>query len=38
MSQAMNELLALSAVDLRRAIGTKEISPVELLEAAIATD
>jgi len=28
--------LALSAVDLRRRIGTKEISPVELLEAAIA--
>lgn len=36
MSQVMNELLALSAVDLRRGIGTKEISPVELLEAAIA--
>src|SRR5690348_5482357 len=35
MPQAMNELLALSAVDLRRGIGTKEISPVELLEAAI---
>ena len=32
----MNELLALSAVDLRRGIGTKEISPVEILEAAIA--
>jgi amidase len=32
----MNELLGLSAVDMRRAIGTKEISPVELLEAAIA--
>ena len=33
----MNEqLLALSSVELRRRIGTKEISPVELLEAAIA--
>jgi Asp-tRNA(Asn)/Glu-tRNA(Gln) amidotransferase A subunit family amidase len=30
------ELLALSSVELRRHIGTKEISPVELLEAAIA--
>ena len=29
------ELLALSAVELRRRIGTKEISPVELLEACI---
>lgn len=29
------ELLSLSAVDLRRRIGAKEISPVELLEAAI---
>jgi Asp-tRNA(Asn)/Glu-tRNA(Gln) amidotransferase A subunit family amidase len=28
-------LLAMSAVELRRRIGTKEISPVELLEAAI---
>ena len=30
------ELLALEAVELRRRIGTKEISPVELLEACIA--
>ena len=30
------ELLNLSAVQLRRRIGTKEISPVELLEACIA--
>ena len=30
------ELLALSSVELRRRIGTKEISPVELLEACIA--
>jgi Asp-tRNA(Asn)/Glu-tRNA(Gln) amidotransferase A subunit family amidase len=29
-------LIALSAVDLRRLIGTRQISPVELLEAAIA--
>ena len=29
------ELLALSAVELRRRIGTKEISPVELLEASL---
>ena len=29
------ELLALSAVELRRRIGTKEISPVELLEACL---
>ena len=35
MAQA-NDLLALSAVELRRLIGTKAISPVELLEAAIA--
>ncbi len=35
MSQA-DGLLALSAVELRRLIGTKDISPVELLEAAIA--
>jgi Asp-tRNA(Asn)/Glu-tRNA(Gln) amidotransferase A subunit family amidase len=28
-------LLALSAVELRRRIGTKEVSPVELLEACI---
>ena len=31
-----DELLALSSVELRRRIGTKEISPVELLEACIA--
>jgi amidase len=31
-----NELVALSAVELRRRIGTKEISPVELLEACLA--
>src|SRR5262245_34940783 len=30
------DLLAMSSVELRRRIGTKEISPVELLEAAIA--
>src|SRR6476661_6370076 len=30
------ELLNLSAVELRRRIGTKEISPVELLDACIA--
>jgi Asp-tRNA(Asn)/Glu-tRNA(Gln) amidotransferase A subunit family amidase len=35
MSQ-VDELLGLSAVELRRRIGTKEISPVELLEASIA--
>jgi Asp-tRNA(Asn)/Glu-tRNA(Gln) amidotransferase A subunit family amidase len=29
------ELLALSAVELRRRIGSKEISPVELLDACI---
>src|SRR4029450_2122661 len=29
------ELLALSSVELRRRIGTKEISPVELLEACL---
>ena len=29
------DLLALSATELRQRIGTKEISPVELLEAAI---
>src|SRR5258705_13810248 len=33
---ANEELLSLSAVELRRRIGTKEISPVELLEACIA--
>src|ERR1700730_2957285 len=32
---AAEELLALSTVELRRRIGTKEISPVELLEASI---
>ena len=32
---ANEELLALSAVELRRRIGTKEISPVELLEASV---
>ena len=32
---ANEELLALSAVELRRRIGTKEISPVELLEASL---
>ncbi|MCB1548683.1 MAG: amidase [Hyphomicrobiaceae bacterium] len=31
-----SELLALSAVEMRRRIGSKEISPVELLEASIA--
>jgi len=30
------ELLALSSVELRRRVGTKEISPVELLEACCA--
>ena len=33
---ANEELLSLSAVELRRRIGSKEISPVELLEACIA--
>src|SRR5258706_15057622 len=32
----MDDLLPRSAVELRRLIGTKEISPVELVEAAIA--
>jgi Asp-tRNA(Asn)/Glu-tRNA(Gln) amidotransferase A subunit family amidase len=32
---ANEELLALSAVEMRRRIGTKEISPVELLEASL---
>jgi len=32
---ANEELLALSSVELRRRIGTKEISPVELLEASL---
>src|SRR6202021_3944012 len=30
-----NELLELTSVEMRRRIGTKEISPVELLESAI---
>jgi amidase len=34
--QGDESLLALSAVELRRRIGTKEISPVELLEASLA--
>jgi amidase len=34
MSQA-DALLALPAVELRRRIGTKDLSPMELLEAAI---
>ena len=33
---AHEELLSLSAVEMRRRVGTKEISPVELLEASIA--
>lgn len=33
---AANELLSLTSVELRRRIGSKEISPVELLEACIA--
>jgi amidase len=36
MSQADEGLLSLSSVELRRRIGTKEISPVELTEASIA--
>src|SRR5262249_5156006 len=31
-----DELLTLSSVEMRRRIGTKEISPVELVEASIA--
>src|SRR5687768_13799166 len=31
-----DEMLALSSVELRRRIGTKEVSPVDLMEAAIA--
>jgi hypothetical protein len=31
-----NELLELTSVEMRRRIGTKEISPVELLEVSIA--
>ena len=33
---APNDLVKLSAVELRRRIGTKEISPVELMGASIA--
>ncbi|HZO30201.1 MAG TPA: amidase family protein [Chloroflexota bacterium] len=36
MGTAVDELCALSAVEARRRIGTKELSPVELLEACIA--
>lgn len=36
MSATSDELVAKSAVELRRLIGTKEISPVELLDACIA--
>ena len=36
MSSRSDDLLALSSVEMRRRIGSKEISPVELLEAAIA--
>ena len=32
---ANEQLVELSAVELRRRIGTKEVSPVELLEACI---
>src|SRR6056297_526836 len=35
-TMAPNDLVKLSAVELRRRIGTKEISPVELLDACIA--
>ena len=35
MSAADAEILALTAVELRRRIGTRELSPVELLEACI---
>ena len=35
MSSRSDDLLALSSVELRRRIGSKEISPIELLEAAI---
>ena len=31
-----DELLSLSSVEMRRRIGTKEVSPVELVEASIA--
>jgi Asp-tRNA(Asn)/Glu-tRNA(Gln) amidotransferase A subunit family amidase len=36
MMSLSDELLTLSSVEMRRRIGTKEISPVELLEASIA--
>src|SRR5262249_35717593 len=36
MVSQFDELLAMSSVELRRRIGSKEVSPVELLEAAIA--
>ena len=36
MTTSNDEMLALSSVELRRRIGTKEISPVDLMEAAIA--
>ena len=36
MVSHLDELLALSSVELRRRIGSKEVSPVELLEATIA--
>src|SRR5215207_7039191 len=36
MGTVVDELCALSAVEARRLIGTKELSPVELLEACIA--
>jgi amidase len=36
MGTAVDELCALSAVEARRRIGTKELSPVELLDACIA--
>jgi amidase len=36
MTSTQNELLSFSAVEMRRRIGAKEISPVELLEACIA--
>ena len=36
MMSPSDELLALSSVEMRRRIGTKEISPAELVEASIA--
>ena len=36
MMSPLDELLPLSSVEMRRRIGTKEISPVELVEASIA--